>query len=135
MTCRHPSGCLIFAKSLADRGRAQLSPVGECPLKWAVHAYLFDGLSVIMGETNGNVAHRTRRLLSDGNDDLVLTINRSGYSLNSQVGREWGLDAGSAVLLSNAELGGQNFPRRRPFSVCAFRAAALPAWSLPQRTH
>jgi AraC-like DNA-binding protein len=100
-------------------GGLELSPVGERPLKWAVHAYLFDGLSVIMGETSGNVAHRTRRLLSDGNDDLVLTVNRSGYSLNSQVGRECGLGAGSAVLLSNAELGGQEFPA--PATVLGLR--------------
>jgi AraC-like DNA-binding protein len=100
-------------------GGLELSPIGEQPLKWAVRAYSFDGLAVIQGETSGNSARRTQRLLSDGNDDLVLTINRSGFSLNSQVGRECGLGVGSAVLLSNAELGGQEFPA--PATVLGLR--------------
>jgi AraC-like DNA-binding protein len=72
--------------------------------------HLLDSLAVIWAETSDLVAYRTRSLLSDGNDDLVFTINRSGFSLNSQVGRECRLDPGSAILLSSAEAGGQRFP-------------------------
>jgi len=71
---------------------------------------LFDDLTVSSGETSGHLARRSQPLLSDGNEDLLFTTNRSGFSLVSQRGREWRLDAGAAVLGSSAEPGSQEFP-------------------------
>ncbi len=56
------------------------------------------------------VEQRTRSLLADGKDDLLLTINRSGVRLASQVGRECRLDVGAAVLMSCADVGGLDSP-------------------------
>jgi AraC-like DNA-binding protein len=70
----------------------------------------FNGLTVSTGETSGHRAHRASGLLSDGNDDLLFTTNRTGFSVVSQLGRERRLDAGAAVLGSSAEPGSQDFP-------------------------
>ncbi len=88
-----------------------LEPVRGRPLRWAASLYPFDDLQVISAQTAGIVSRRTRPLLADGNDDLLLSINLSGTCLASQVGRECRLDVGSAVLLSSAEVGGLERPR------------------------
>lgn len=83
-----------------------LEPIQDRPLRLAASRYAFDGLLAISARTDGIVCRRTRPLLADGNDDLLLMINQSGVCLASQVGRECRLDAGSAVLLSGADVGG-----------------------------
>jgi AraC-like DNA-binding protein len=80
------------------------------PLRYSFRIRLLDGLVIVSGETSGISASRSRSLLADGDDDLVFTTNRSGFSLVSQVGRECRLDAGSAALLASAEAGAQIFP-------------------------
>lgn len=56
-----------------------------------------------MSVTSGGTAHRTPALLSDGNDDVVLHMQNAGSRTVSQRGREVMVEAGSAVLTSNAE--------------------------------
>jgi hypothetical protein len=88
--------------------------------------YAFKDLLVISERTAGIIEQRTRSLLADGKDDLLLAINRPGLRLASQVGRECGLDLGSATLLSSADVGvvdaglsamGQTRPKRSCASV------------------
>jgi AraC-like DNA-binding protein len=88
-----------------------LEPVRGRPLRWAALLYPFDDLQVVSAQTAGIVSRRTRPLLADGNDDLLLSINLSGVCLASQVGRECRLDVGSAALLSSADVGGLDRPR------------------------
>jgi AraC-like DNA-binding protein len=83
-----------------------LEPLEGGPIKFAASLHAFDGLRVISTLTSGMAIRRTKPLLADGNDDLVLSINLSGVCLPSQVGRECRLDAGSAVLMSCADVGG-----------------------------
>ena len=48
---------------------------------------------------------RTRELLSDGNDALILLISTGGCHHASQLGRETALEPGEAILLSSADVG------------------------------
>ena len=82
-----------------------LEPLQGGPIKLATSLHAFDGLRAVSTRTSGMAIRRTRPLLADGNDDLVLSINVSGVCLPSQVGRECRLDAGSAVLMSCADVG------------------------------
>jgi AraC-like DNA-binding protein len=99
----------VFGRSIIGM---DLEPLQGRPLRWAASRHAFDGLLAISAHTNGIVSRRTRPLLADGNDDLLLMINLSGVCLASQVGRECRLNAGSAVLMSGADVGG--FVRPRP---------------------
>ena len=90
----------------------ELEPLQGGPVRFAASLHAFDGLRAISARTSGMAIRRTRPLLADGNDDLVLSINLSGVCLPSQVGRECRLDAGSAVLMSCADVGGFVRPRQ-----------------------
>jgi hypothetical protein len=107
-----PSERLTYLREVLGRSicRVDLSPAKERPLKWTAEMRPFDDLTVSSGQTSGHLAHRGPTLLADGNDDLLFTTNRSGFSLVSQLGREGRLDAGAAVLGSSAEPGSQDFP-------------------------
>jgi AraC-like DNA-binding protein len=62
------------------------------------------GGSVIdMMVTGGGTARRTPELLRDGNDDIVLHIQSAGRRLVSQRGRDATVEAGGAVVTSNAD--------------------------------
>ena len=97
----------VFGRSTA---RVELGPVEGCPLGWSASLYSFDGLGVISGQTKGVTCRRTQQLLTDGNDDFLLTTNLSGASLAFQVGRECRLGPGNAVLKSSSDVGGHDFP-------------------------
>jgi AraC-like DNA-binding protein len=53
--------------------------------------------------TTGGAAQRTRELMADGNDDLVLHIQQSGSRIASQLGREQTVAPGAGILTTNAE--------------------------------
>jgi hypothetical protein len=111
---RWPAGSerLPFFREVVGRSiaRAEFSPVEERPLKWAVRIRSFGELVVVSAVTNAVHAFRSPSLLTDGNDDLLFTITRCGFSLAAQVGRECRLDTSTAVLLSNAEPGTNIYP-------------------------
>jgi AraC-like DNA-binding protein len=96
-----------FGRSTA---RIELAPVEGCPLGWSASSYSFDGLGVISGQTNGITCRRTQQLLTDGNDDFLLTANLSGTSLIFQLGRECRLEPGEAALKSSSDVGSHDFP-------------------------
>jgi len=106
----------VLGQSIA---RLDLAPIDGHPLRCVGQMHLFDGLAVISGKASAFSATRSRSLLSDGNDDLVLHVNRSGFSLASQVGRESRLNAGHALLLGTSDPGANVFPG--PASWLTFR--------------
>jgi AraC-like DNA-binding protein len=61
------------------------------------------GSVVQLAVTFGGAARRTRELLRDGNDDIVLHIQHTGRRLVSQFGREARVGPGGGVFTSNAE--------------------------------
>ncbi|MEH2608075.1 helix-turn-helix transcriptional regulator [Bradyrhizobium sp. AZCC 1693] len=59
--------------------------------------------------THAIETHRTRELLTDGCDDLVLTIQEASESSVTQCGREVMANAGAGVLTSNADVSAMSF--------------------------
>jgi AraC-like DNA-binding protein len=92
--------------------RCDLSPVDGHPFRSAARMYLFDGLAVLSGEASYMMARRSRALLSDGNHDLVFHVNRSGFTVVSQAGRECRIDAGQAALIGAGDPATHHFPGR-----------------------
>ncbi len=90
--------------------RLDLGPYDDRPVRYEATVHGFDGLGVIWGRTNGNIGRRTQSLLTDGNDDFIFGTVLSGCSLPSQVGREFRMDAGAAVLLSCSDVGAKDYP-------------------------
>jgi AraC-like DNA-binding protein len=90
--------------------RLDLGPYDDRPVRYEATVHGFDGLGVIWGRTNGNIGRRTQPLLTDGNDDFIFGTILSGCSLPSQVGREFRMDAGAAVLLSCGDVGAKDYP-------------------------
>ena len=90
--------------------RLDLGPYDDRPVRYEATVHEFDGLGVIWGRTNGNIGRRTQALLTDGNDDFIFGTILSGCSLPSQVGREFRMDAGAAVLLSCGDVGAKDYP-------------------------
>jgi len=90
--------------------RLDLGPYDDRPVRYEATVHGFDGLGVIWGRTNGNIGRRTQPLLTDGNDDFIFGTILSGCSLPSQAGREFRMDAGTAVLLSCGDVGAKDYP-------------------------
>lgn len=90
--------------------RLDLGPYDDRPVRYEATVRGFDGLGVIWGRTNGNIGRRTQPLLTDGNDDFIFGTILSGCTLPSQVGREFRMDAGAAVLLSCGDVGAKDYP-------------------------
>ena len=69
--------------------------------------------------THGIETRRTRKLLTDGNDDLVLNIQEVGDTSISQCGREATASAGTGILTSNAEVSAISFAGPAKFTSIA----------------
>jgi AraC-like DNA-binding protein len=68
------------------------------------------GASLSLNVGGGMRAWRTRELLADGRDDLVMIINLQGPSLVGQRGQEFVLDEQTATLVTLGEIGGISRP-------------------------
>jgi len=95
----------VFDRSVTRR---ELSPLSDTPFDMDVTVNnLGDegdaGVCVQrMTFAAGFSARRTRGLLADGNDDVILYIHRSGRRTVSQLDREAEVGPGGGVLISNA---------------------------------
>lgn len=95
----------VFDRSVTRR---ELSPLSDVPFDMDVTVNnLGDegdaGVCVQrMTFAAGFSAQRTRGLLSDGNDDVILYIHRTGRRTISQLHREVTVEPGGGVLISNA---------------------------------
>ncbi len=77
--------------------------------------------------TTGMVGRRTRSLIADGADDLMITIMLSGSSTVAQRGHELDLGYGQAALLSLGDVGSQVLPQTARFLNFAIPRNALHA--------
>jgi AraC-like DNA-binding protein len=66
-------------------------------------------------------ALRTRALLTDGNDDVLLLVQQTGRRIVSQLGRETTALPGTGILVSNADFDSHVLPE-----PCRFICVALP---------
>jgi AraC-like DNA-binding protein len=86
-----------------------IAPLDSEPLDGAGFRFEFmsralPGLNIISGwMEGGGRSYRTRELIADGNDEIQLMLMDEGCYCASQLGREVAVDAGTAVLVSNAD--------------------------------
>ena len=91
----------VIGKTIA---RLDLSPLADGPFKSDSTTRVLPGIAVTSISMTSVRSERTRELIADGNDDVVLIwVNESG-PIGSQLGREILPGAGTAILLSNAEV-------------------------------
>jgi AraC-like DNA-binding protein len=84
--------------------RLDIEPALGAPLHFRVAAKVFPGLVISSYSRSPVISKRTRELLADGNDDVVLAVSPTAGNQVSQVGRELETTAGDAILFSTADV-------------------------------
>jgi hypothetical protein len=84
--------------------RIDIEPAPGVPLHYSVIARALPGLIVSFMSVSTHTVRRTRELLADGNDDVVLAVPPTAANMVSHLGRELPQFAGEAVLLSTADV-------------------------------
>jgi AraC-like DNA-binding protein len=97
----------MFARYVA---KMQFAPVGPEPYSQNAVLRKLPGLSLVSASCTGFRATRTRQLIADGNDDMVLVVNVRGTSQYGQIGRETALGPDDGILLSNADESSITYP-------------------------
>ena len=128
MTSKSPTSAAAFrftGDDLLDRDRLamwhevigrslsslELAVLPDCPFHQELRARpLPQGVSFAFATNAGMRMARTRDLLTDGNDDLILLACTGGSLIAAQRAREVTLDQGHAVLMSYGELCSVTFP-------------------------
>lgn len=123
---RLPSWYDVFDRSVVRR---ELCPLSDGPFHMDVTVSnsgstgtATSGIGVgvqRMSFTAGFTARRTRNLLADGNDDIVLYIHRTGRRVVSQRGRETTIEPGFGILASNADASTITIPEAARFACIA----------------
>jgi AraC-like DNA-binding protein len=83
--------------------KVDMEPLSDEPFHCAATLRMLPGLTLASIATTPNRLMRTRRLVADGNDDLILVIPTSGAVTISAHGREVALGRGDATFFSSAE--------------------------------
>src|SRR5580704_7812870 len=81
--------------------RIDMEPAEDALFEASLVTRALPGLQLLLAETSALRVTRSREFLSDGNDDLVLVVNRSGPVIATARQRELMLGAGEAVLMSS----------------------------------
>lgn len=107
--------------------RVDIEPAKDAPFDGCIISRTFPGLQLMEGRLSAAKISRTREFLSDGSDDLVMTVNRSGAIAVSSCGREVSLGQDDAILMTSAEVTAFDRPTTGgSFSLCAPRSALSP---------
>jgi AraC-like DNA-binding protein len=83
--------------------RLDVEPVRDQQVRLDLKLWSLPGLKLGMGRTDGAVASRTKTLLSDGDDDVFVTLCRGGQVFAERRGHPVVLESGAIHLASNAE--------------------------------
>jgi hypothetical protein len=90
--------------------KAEFESVADRPFSKTATLYRLPGLSLVFSESSSFYAERTRPLIGDGNDDLILNINVEGVAHAAQFGLDARFLAGEGMLLASADVGALHFP-------------------------
>jgi len=85
--------------------RLAVSDLPDHPFRSSGTLLTLPSLGVQWADNSGIRMDRTRDLISDGSDDLILPLVTSGRHYASQRGNETALDANTTALLSSGEIG------------------------------
>jgi AraC-like DNA-binding protein len=83
--------------------RLDVDPIPNMELQVDLKLWSLPGLKLLMGYSSGVTTPRTRSLLSDGDDDLFISLSRGGRLIAEQRGHQVMLEGGSIHMASNAE--------------------------------
>ena len=104
--------------------RVDLEPAREMPFEARIKSMSLPGLQIMEASSSPAKISRTGRYLADGNDDIVLALNRTGSVVIASGGREQSLQENEAILLSGGEAAsfhrtslGQSLTLRVPHAV------------------
>lgn len=84
--------------------KVDMEPAPDTPFRCEVMVRSLPGLQLLSGASSAMRITRNRASIADGNDDLILTVNRAGTALASSRGRVIELQSGDAVLMSGGEV-------------------------------
>ena len=103
--------------------RVEIEPVDAASFEAAVTSRSLPGLQLASGTLTAARITRTRELIKDGNDDLLLVVNQTGRAIASARDRDVDLSENDAVLLACGET--MTFDRRCPGSSISLRIPHL----------
>jgi AraC-like DNA-binding protein len=125
---RFPFWREVFGQSIV---RTDFDTVNSRPFRATATLHAFDDLGIAVGTTAGLRASRSKSLLADGADDLIILVNLAGSCLTSHREGDLEVGAGEAIMRTSAEVGSTIFPGpnrilnlRIPRRVMAARMAA-----------
>jgi AraC-like DNA-binding protein len=84
--------------------KLDIEPARDMPLHFSVVARVLPGLVISSSSKSPVGSRRTRELLADGNDDVILALSPTAGNQVSQVGRELVSGSGEATLFSAADV-------------------------------
>jgi len=85
--------------------RVDLEPAPDRVFEATNRCLSLPGLQLLEGSSSPARISRSGQYLADGNDDIVLAINRSGSVIINSGGRECRLGQGEAIVMSGDEAG------------------------------
>jgi hypothetical protein len=91
--------------------RLDLAPLGPGPFRSDTTSRILPDLSVTAMSITAVRSQRTRELIADGNDDVLLIRINEGGALVSHRGREIEVGGGQGLIFSNAEVSSVSVPR------------------------
>jgi AraC-like DNA-binding protein len=106
--------------------RLDVSPLDDGLFLSKGVTHVLPGLALTQSSVAGIRSQRTRELLADGNDDIDLLFIDNGSAIATQLGREVAMDAGVAILASNADESTIITPTAKGYSLRIPRLALKP---------
>lgn len=115
----------VFGRNVAAM---EMEPFEDTPFTSEAVVDVLPNLVISTVHSAPNRTRRSRSLLADGSDDLVVTVLLGGEARAEQAGREILMREGDAVLWSNGHEGGWHYSRPLRFLTLAIpRKILLPA--------
>ncbi|MCP3473910.1 helix-turn-helix domain-containing protein [Bradyrhizobium sp. CCGUVB1N3] len=105
--------------------KMDMEPLGDEPFRCSAALRMLPGLAIAALKSTPNRLTRTRGLVADGNDDLVLAIPTHGATMISAHSREATLQRGDATLFSSADPSSSIIPMTSSFLSLAIPVARL----------
>ncbi len=93
--------CELYGRKML---RLEMEPQSDIPFRVDMVLSMLPGLGIVSAASSLRRVGRTRQLLADADDNLLLQLSSSG-GVASQLGREVAVGPGEAVLLSAADVG------------------------------
>jgi len=108
--------------------RLEIEPLSDGPFSSELAISMLPDLGLVRGRASPFRVGRTKELLTDGDDGLILQIT-DVPGRAAQLGRDIDVNPNDAVLLSSAEIGSFAFSADCNVGRCGCAALPLPRWS------